>query len=90
MYNFVISFLFPISHKWEQFGLVLAMTPDKLNEIRANHPHDDYRALCDVVHEWQTSEIRQFTTETLTMVLDRIGESWLLNSWNHTDCNAKL
>ena len=69
------------SHKWEEFGKALAITPQKLQEIRDNNPDNDRSKFCDIVREWQSSRTaRPFTWETLYLVLNTIGESELLNT----------
>ena len=81
-YKFVVDNVASvISHKWEEFGKALAITPPKLQEIRDSNPGNDRSTFCDIVHEWQSSRTaRPFTWETLDLVLDSIGESELLNT----------
>lgn len=67
-----------IPHKWQQLGQALALSLDKLQEIRDNHPCNDGGAFNDVLQEWQTSEMRPFTLKTLKSVLQSIGEGELI------------
>ena len=73
-YKFIVDKLASvIPHKWEEFGIALAITPPKLQEIRDNNPDNDRSTFCDIVQEWQSSRTtRPFTRETLDLVLNTL------------------